>query len=387
MVCTDELVAVVDMLCAAGPPVLGDGETVVLLHRQLERLRAVATRAVAAFDAGGSWEADGARSPSSWLAHRCDVPQEAARRRVRLGRALRHMPVVEAAWLAGDVGEAHVAALAAARTPETAACFGRDESMLVEQARTLGYRLFVKALAYWGQLADPEGTEKSAERQRADRRLHVSTTFGGAIALDGLFDPVDGSVVANALRRIDQELFEADWAEAKERVGEGVCAGDLARTPAQRRADALVELARRAQGVAAGSRLPEPLFSVLVDYDTFGRVCELADGTVVAPGSLSRWLGEGWVERVVFDGPDRIKNVGVCRRIFSGGTRRAVQLRDRECFHPTCDQPADQCEIDHVRPWSEGGLTTEDNGRVACGFHNRERQKARPAPYGDVHDE
>ena len=380
MVSTDELVAVVDALCTGDPAVLGDSETVVLLHRQLERLRAVTTRAVAAFDAGGAWEADGARSASSWIAHFCDVPKEAARRRVRLGRALREMPAVEAAWLAGDVGEAHVVAFAAARTAETAGCFERDESMLVEQARTLGYRLFVRALAYWGQLADPEGTERSAERQRADRRLHVSTTFGGAVALDGLFDPLDGSVVANALRRIETELFEADWAEAKERVGDQVCAGDLARTPAQRRADALVEMARRAQGMPAGSRRPEPLFSVLVDYDTFGRVCELADGTVVAPGSLCRWLGEGWVEGVVFDGPDRIKNVGVSRRIFSGGTKRAVQLRDRECFRPTCDVQADQCEIDHLQPWSQGGLTTDDNGRVACGFHNRGRQGARQPP-------
>ena len=335
MICTDELVAVVsasvDALCAADPPVLGDAETVVALHRQLSRLTAVTTRAVAAFDAGGVWEADGARSPSSWLAHFCDVPVEAARRRVRLGRALRAMPVVEAAWLAGDVGEAHVVALASARTAETAVCFARDETMLVEQARVLGYRLFVKALAYWAQLADPEGTERSAQRRHADRRLYLSQTFGGAWRLDGVFGPVDGTIVANALRRIDQELFAADWAEAKARVGDGVCAGDLARTPAQRRADALVVMARRAQGMPAGSRLPEPLFSVLVDYETFegtfGRACELADGTVVAPGSLTRWLGEAWVERVVFDGPDRIKNVGVRRRIFSGATRRAVELR------------------------------------------------------------
>ncbi len=187
-------------------------------------------------------------------------------------------------------------------------------------------------------------------------------------------------MIANALGRLEKDLFEADWAAAKARVGEEVCAGDLARTPAQRRADALVEMARRAMAAPAGSRLPEPLFSVLVDYDTFARSCELADGTVVAPGSLARWLGEGWVERVVFDGADRIKNVGVRRRIFSGGTRRSVELRDRTCFHPYCDVAAEHCEIDHVEPWSEGGPTTEDNGRVACGFHNRERQRARPPP-------
>ena len=146
--------------------------------------------------------------------------------------------------------------------------------------------------------------------------------------------------------------------------------------PAQRRADALVEMARRAGSVPAGARSPEALFSVLVGYETFaGRICELADGTVVAPGALVRWLGQAWVERVVFDGPDRVANVGLRRRIFAGATRRAVEVRDRECFHPFCDLPAEDCQVDHVEPYAAGGLTTEENGRPACAFHNRERHR------------
>jgi len=81
VVCTDSLVAGIDALSAADPVALGDAETVVALHRQLERLRAVTTRAVAAFDAGRAWESDGARTASAWLAVRCQVPQESARRR------------------------------------------------------------------------------------------------------------------------------------------------------------------------------------------------------------------------------------------------------------------------------------------------------------------
>ncbi len=164
-------------------------------------------------------------------------------------------------------------------------------------------------------------------------------------------------------------------------MGEGVCVADLARTPAQRRADALVEMARRAGSVPAGARVPEPLFTVLVGYETFaGRICELADGTVVAPGALVRWLGEGWVERVVFDGPDRVKNIGVRRRIFSGATRRAVEVRDRECFSEFCDVAADHCQIDHIQPWSVGGLTVDDNGRAACAYHNRWRHRRAEPP-------
>jgi hypothetical protein len=86
------------------------------------------------------------------------------------------------------------------------------------------------------------------------------------------------------------------------------------------------------------------------------------------------------VERVVFDGPRRIRDLGNRRRMFTGGTRRSVELRDRECFHDYCDMPAEDCQIDHVQPWAAGGLTVEENGRVACAFHNRERHRRRGPP-------
>ncbi|MDQ6724700.1 MAG: HNH endonuclease, partial [Actinomycetota bacterium] len=308
-------------------------------------------------------------------------PVASARRRVQLGRALRHMPAVEEAWLAGDISEPHVGLFASVRTPATADCFRRDEALLVGQARQLRYRHFARCLAYWAQLADPDGTENNAEKQHAARRLHLSQGFGGTWALDGLFDPIDGSIVAAALQRIEDELFAGDWVDAKARIGEEVCAADLSRTPAQRRADALVEMARRAGAMPAGSRKPEPLFTVFVGYETFaGRLCELANGTVVSPGSLGRWLDGAWVERVVFDGPNRIRNVGARRRLLTGATKRAVELRDRECFHESCDTPAEACQIDHVQPWAAGGPTVEDNGRAACGFHKRDRHRPRQPP-------
>lgn len=230
----------------------------------------------------------------------------------------------------GEITEAYVEALAAARGRVGGERFAPDEPMLVDDARTLAYRHFVRALAYWEQRVDPDGVEDRALAQHAARRLQVSQSFEGTWFLDGVFDPIAGEVVNKALRDIEGERFKADWAQGRERVG------DLRRTPAQRRADALVEMARRARAMPAGGRLPEPLFTVLVGYETFaGRVCELASGTVVAPGAVVPWLNEAWVERVVFDGPDRVKNVGVRRRIFSGATRRAVEVRDGSA-PPSC---------------------------------------------------
>jgi hypothetical protein len=372
-----QLEAAVDALCAVDPASLGDGETVTFLHRQLARVDAVTTRATAAFDASRTWEGDGARSAAGWIATRCHLPTAAARRRVRLGRELRHMPAVEAAWMSGDISEAHVGLLARARTPGRAEAFAQHEDMLVGYARTLRFGAFARALAYWCYLADPDGSEVEADDDHKARRFHLSQSFRGTFAAEGVFDPIGGAIVADELARREQELFEADWAEARDRVGPGVCAADLCRTPAQRRADAVVEMARRSGAVPAGARMPEPLFSVLIDYQMLaGRICELANGTVVTPGSLLPYLDAAWIERVVFGSPSRVIDVGVRRRLFTGATRRAVQVRDRECFHEFCDTPAADCEIDHIEPYAFGGLTTEANGRAACGFHNRDRHRS-----------
>ena len=170
--------AALDEAVAVGPTVLGDGEAIVALHRQLERLEAVFTRAVAAFDAGGSWSADGARTASAWVATRCRQPFPTTRRRVRLGRELRHMAQAEEAWLAGDIGMAQVGVLADARRCEHDA-FERDESVLVGQAKDLQYRHFTSTVAYWCQLAHPDGAEAKAQADHESRRLHLSKSWQG----------------------------------------------------------------------------------------------------------------------------------------------------------------------------------------------------------------
>lgn len=378
MAAIDQLVEAADALVAVDPQALADGETIELLQRQLHRVDAVLTRATAAFDAAGTWETDGARSAAAWVSARCRLPMTTARRRVAQGRQLRHLPLVEAAWLAGEIGNAHVELFCRARRPAVADLMNRDEAVLVGQAKRLRFGQFVRSMQYWSWRADPDGSDKEGKQQYERRRVHLSSSFEGCGVLDGLLDPISFAVVRGALERIEQELFDADWAEAKQRVGPAACAADLARTPAQRRADALVEMARRSQAMPEGARLPEPLFTVLVGYETFaGPICELANGTFVTPGALLRHLDRAHVERIVFDGPSRVIDVGVRRRLFSGATRRAVLVRDRECFSELCDVDAEHCEVDHVRPWAEGGATTVGNGRAACGWHNRHRHKRR----------
>lgn len=115
----DGLKEEIGRLCGTDPAALRDPETIVELNRLLARLDAVNTRATAAFDTAREWDASGARTAAAWIRTRCGIPTPTARRRVRLGRALRHLPTAEAAWLEGDICDSHVLALDAVRTPNT----------------------------------------------------------------------------------------------------------------------------------------------------------------------------------------------------------------------------------------------------------------------------
>ena len=349
---TARLTAAIDGLLDVDPDTLEDtelAEAVVTLRRQQARLTAAATRLTAAADARRVWAHDGSRSPGAWLAHRCRLPVGQARGEVWLGRRLRAMPATAEAFAAGDISLRHAMVLASLAGGRTAQCFVRDEALLVDHARTMAWADFVRAIEYWRQHADPDGSERDAEHDQALRRVHLSPGMRGTGILDGMLTPLGYATLDAALRRVEQELFEADWAAARAEHGDAATACHLIRTPAQRRHDALVELARRAMTAPADGKRPQPLISVFVGYETFkGRICQLAGGTVVSPGTVASLLDEALIERVVFDGPSRIIDLGRARR-FTGAVRRVLDVRDQHCTHHGCDQPAERCQGDHVQ--------------------------------------
>ena len=261
---------------------------------QLSRFESFVTEATAAFEAGEQWAADGAKTASAWIATRCRIPRSAARRRVRLGRALRHLPECAEAWREGAIGIDQARAIASARRHRTEASMARDEGMLVAQAAQMGFEDFYRALSYWKQLADPEGAEAADEDRKAARNVFLEASFTGMWLGQMTLDPVSGTIVAGELNRLEHDLFEADCAEAKERLGRTARLDELARTSAQRRADALVEMATRSRTAPADGIRPAPLFSVFVGYETLhGRICELENGTVLAPAALDPLDGFG----------------------------------------------------------------------------------------------
>jgi len=293
------------------------------------------------------------------------------------------MPLVDAAWAAGDITLDHVRRLAGTRNRRTRAAFARDEAILVEAARTTTFHQFHQVVEYWQQHADPDGAEQSDVERRDRRRVSLNETFGGSYSGSVLLDPISGSIVSGELQRLEQDLFDAEWADAKTRLGRDPLVGDLERTPDQRRADALVEMARRSATMPAGGRPPKPLFTLLLGADAFSHLMQLASGQVLPPSALLPWIADADLERVLFDGsPSRVIDVSY-KRSFTGALRRLIEVRDQFCYHRYCYIPAHKCQIDHIQPWTAGGITSQDNGRVACGYHNRLRHRRPPPPPPD----
>ncbi len=375
----DVLTDAIDRLGHRHPAAYADGESIETLQRQLARLEALVTEATAAFDGAGNWVPDGAHSATAWLVARCRLPRARARQMVRRGRELRHLPFFRRAWESGEITGDRVDVVARLRSPATEEMFSRDEEMLAGQACELSFRSFEKSMAYWQQMADPDGTEADEEKRRSRRDVYLERSFGGSWLGRITLDPISGNIVGGELARLEGDMFDADWAEARARLGHDPTVTDLARSGGQRRADALVEMARRSQTTPKDGRRSAPLFTVLVGYETLrSRVLELADGTVISPGSLLPWLDEAYIERAVF-APERRIEVSATARFFTGATRRALEIRDRECSHPYCDVPAASCQGDHITPYHAGGNTVLTNGRLLCGFHNRLRN-GRPPP-------
>ncbi|MBO1754430.1 HNH endonuclease signature motif containing protein [Allobranchiibius sp. CTAmp26] len=187
-------------------------------------------------------------------------------------------------------------------------------------------------------------------------------------------------------------------------TGDDASERDL-RTPAKRRADALVRLVDTAAGVLDGSS-PRPVgefggtakILVTLDYNTLyeglrsaGRLDQLSehgsaangcaptylpgigrttDGELLDAGTLRRLACDADLIPAVLGGDSEPLDVGRAKRLFTGGLRTAVIHRDQHCTFPCCDRPPDWCDAHHVRPWWAGGETTLTNAALLCARHH-----------------
>ena len=346
---------------------------VMSVARDMNLLAAAQTALAGEWDSRCLYALDRSKSAAARLVRDTGCSPATAALLVGRARKLRTMPLTAEAFAIGEMPVDKVDMLCRANSSERRVLFSRDEALLVSEANKLHYQDFKRFVAYWCDAADDAAAEDQASRDFDGRYLNVSETARGQIDVQGRLDPIRGTVFADELRRLERQLFEEDWAAAKTIWGDDVTLDRLARNPGQRRADALIIMATRSSTVAPGSTPAAPLFTVHLGTDSFAKMCELASGTVVAPGQLTPWISEADIERIVFGPESRILDLGRKQRFFRGGIRRAIEIRDRHCTSEGCRVPAHLCEVDHIIEWRDGGETVVENGRLRCGTHNRQR--------------
>ncbi len=321
-----------------------------------DRLEAKIAEAVGAFDAASLWDLDAATSMTAWLRHHAGMTSRDAARTASRAKRLRDLPATAAAWQAGELGSGQVDAIVAALRPSTRHLFAAHETDLLPSLVGLSVADTARAMASWAGHAEAVGDDdEAAEPERA---LHLSKTLDGTWALDGSLDPEGGSVVATALR-----LGESSDVEA-----------EPARTPAERRADALVDMCRfflDHQSHRPGGR-HRPHLNVVIDWEDLhaNRPGRVVDGAQLDAAATQALVCDSALHRLVMAGRSAVLDYGTATRTIPAPLWNALVIRDEHCRFPGCDRQSSWCEGHHVVAFSEGGSTCMSNLVLLCSRHH-----------------
>lgn len=317
-----------------------------------------------------------ATSTAGWLRERLRINIQSARRLVGLAKELDRRPGLDQALGTGLINAEQVAAVAdtiadlpAELGTETV---DKAEALLIDWAgqfeaqalRRLGTRILHHVAPEVADRADAT----AIARDYATRGFTLSPVDGGRVRLSGWLDAEAATTLTAAL----DPLCTPRRAGAP---GEPGLPPDE-RSPAQRRADALIEVCQLALHtgelpVNGGDR---PQLTVTVNFDALRR--QIGAGTLdsghrITPTQVRRLACDAQILPAVLGGQGQVLDLGQSRRLITGPLRRALVLRDRGCAFPGCDRPARWSEGHHIRSWLDGGPTSLANAVLLCRHHHR----------------
>ena len=337
------------------------------LRSETTMLQARAAEVLATIDRDRLHEELGYLSTVSFVVDRAGDSWDSARRAVAEARGLTEHPYIRDAFAAATLDRPRVGMLlAAARvSPDL---FARDEAVLVDTLSGLSMAHAFRAVEYWKHAADREASARDAEHLHRRRRLSVSRTLGGMVRLDGELDPEGGEVVITALRSM-VEPGNLDTSDP--------------RSPAQRRADALVDLCadHLAHGDTPVSGGVRPHLTLSLRPKTLAGIAPgmLGDEVVLTPEAARRVACDATVTEITTDGTT-VLDVGRATRTIPAAIRRALVARDGGCTEPGCGRPDRWCDAHHIVHWADGGPTSLENLTLLCRRHHRMRHEGARAP-------
>ena len=353
-----EVVPVVKPELLPAPEDLSDGglaDEVRRAGRERYRWEARHTDLIAEAERRGVAHRQGFSSTTAWLAAVSGEPIPVCRSQVAVAEALEQMPETKVAFAAGALSESKVKVLAQAQAlaPEQ---FGLDEASLVAQVASASSQEVPKVLAQWKRDTDPVSAEAAVERLHQMRALHLSKNWMDMVHLSGDLDPAGGLLVLEALSHLSDPAH--------------LDPGNT-RTPAQARADALVEVCRQHLQGSNGKRRP-PQVLVTIPWNTLqeGRGIVDTDGGPIGANTARRLTCDATISRVLLDPESVPIDLGRATRVIPDRLRRLLELRDQGCTWPGCGRPASWCDAHHLQHWADGGKTDLSNLRLLCSRHH-----------------
>jgi len=337
------------------------GEDLQELRRHINGCEAEFTRRLRRFDKGGGYAATPALTAKAWLRWKCNFSPSAAADRVAVSRQLADLPLATEAFAGGDISYPHAAMIA--RTAEKLGdkMESNAETILVTAAKELDLGQLRVVTMKLQHLMDPDSVLEETNESHERRFLSLSQTLDGVFYLNGRLDSEGGAILQTALNALG-----------------GPPTAEDRRTPKQRRADLLVELARQQLD---GGNLPEvggqrPHLAVTVSIATLanqpGSPAAELEWAQPIPAETARRLACDAAITPVFVGSESDQpQAGQTSRSISGSQRRALVVRDKGCRFPGCDRPPDWTDAHHLQHWADGGKHVMDNLVLLCRRHHR----------------
>lgn len=340
-------------------------------HRQLLRqlgevesvTAALKAKLVTAAADAGTPEASGAASTTSWLKTELKVSGRDAKKAERLAEALRELPATADALAAGQITDGHARQVAKAAERGWLGDPAATEAQVLDTARRTDPDALRRHIRRAEQAAD-DALLHDELAAHARRRVDFTDNGDGTSRLHALLPTPEMERFRTALDAIE----EPDPADTPD---------ELRRTPAQRRADALVELATAILDLgelpAQGSVRPHVL--ALVPFETLaartgGPAAQPAYSGPISGEAARRLACDAAISRVITKGDSQVLDVGRATQAWNSAQRRAVVARDGGCRFGNCGRFSFWCIIHHVRFYGNGGHTRVDNGVLLCGWHH-----------------
>jgi 5-methylcytosine-specific restriction endonuclease McrA len=372
----------------------------------IQRLEAVGSRVDAAqrrllgeVDRTGVYGFDGHTSAKAMMRHVGRLSPGEANLRAREQRTLAAMPAFSAAFCAGDVSKCVVRRLARLHAnPRITEKVEALDDALLEHACSKPFAWFDAHCRDLERVLDEEGADQANERANTRRDVLLSQNFDTSWTIAGTCGSLDGARLREVFDHFLEAEWHTDWDAAKAVHGEATTPQHLARTAGQRRFDALMAMveAGATNPKAAGGAKPI-VTDLVIDQETFERElarllevepaeadladiderlarfrCATSDGHQVSAREAVLNALTNQIRRVVVDRDGLVIDLGRKQRLFTGSARLAVQLRDHQCFHPSCLACGRGLQVDHTEEWArDGGSTNPGNGARGCGHHNR----------------